>query len=125
MLDLILPFYKPLPLSSQQEKVYLARLDFVLPKQDCNLKANDRVLQINGETIEGKTYNDIVMMVKDIEEHEGSIELLITRKSPTRHLRKRKTVLSDENTSGRRHSWHSLTSSSQASVQVNNYDNSQ
>ena len=89
-------------------------------KQDCHLRTNDRVLQINGETIEGKAYNDIVMMVEDIEEHEGSIELLITRKSPRRNKKMKRKKPSDKKTLSRLSSWwHSLTSSSPAPLQVN------
>ena len=55
----------------------------VQSKQNRRLKLKDRVLQINGESVDGKILADILKLVKDTEEEKGTLELVVSRQRPT------------------------------------------
>lgn len=80
--------------------------------QDGRLRINDQVLLINGEVSSGKAIGDISLMVKDIEESNGSIELLVKRG---------KTVVSSNSKELKKNisSWMWPTTASRTSIQVN------
>ena len=66
----------------------------VQSKQNRRLRSNDKVLQINGEPVDGKTLDDIMKLVRDTEEEKGTLELVVSRRRPTipslpKHVRPR------------------------------------
>ena len=80
------------------------------------------MLEINGEAVTGKTNNAISVMMKDIEESNGSIELLVRRENQTgSRARHEKTKLSHRKPHTLRKrlsSWYQSLRSSRVPMQV-------
>ena len=80
------------------------------------------MLEINGEAVTGKTNNAISVMMKDIEESNGSIELLVRRENQTtskaRHEKTKSSHRKPHTLRERFSSWYQSLRSSKVHVPV-------